>query len=164
MNKDNHTMLEKLQTEAWKNLLIQSGVNAEQIESVIQNEGLEGLKKLGKEFLKKTTPLAVGTAVMAGAPEAEARGITAGKKHEKSLEQKVSKKTINSDMEKQIELVGILLDYRSNGKKMETQMKLMNLFGVKNLEDLEGALREYAIIDKNNAVNVEYAINNNLTR
>ena len=73
-----------------------------------------------------------------------------------------SKKDISQALEKQIDFVGILLDYNTNKNKKETQRKLMNLFNVDNLEDLEGALREYAVVDKNSADNVDYALGHGL--
>lgn len=164
MNKDNLLMMEQLQIRAWTHFLLQTGTDQKRIDDVLQNEGLEGLKRFGKEMLKKTTPLAVGAAVMASAPEAEAAGRGL-KKSETPLQKQTkqtSKKGISQALEKQIDFVGILLDYNTNKNKKETQRKLMNLFNVDNLEDLEGALREYAVVDKNAADNVEYAFGHGL--
>ncbi|MFZ4600446.1 MAG: hypothetical protein ACOYNN_17535, partial [Terrimicrobiaceae bacterium] len=119
MNKDNVLMMEQLQKQAWKNFLLQAGSNPEQIEAILQNEGLEGIKKFGKELLKKTTPLAVGAAVMASSPEAEARGLEKKEKEEKPrMEKKTeSKKSISPELEKQIEFVSIMLDYNNTQNK-----------------------------------------------
>lgn len=165
MNKDNHLMMEQLQIRAWTHFLLQTGTDQKRIDDILQNEGLEGLKKFGKEMLKKTTPLAVGAAVMASAPEAEAAGRGL-KKNETPSAQKQTvqpiKKSMSKDMEKQIDFVGIMLDYNTNQNKKETQRKLMNLFNVDSLQDLEGALREYALTDKTASDNVEYALSRDI--